>query len=169
MVPSVRSLGINHTSPATAVSSFLTATTLCLCICPFLSSHASARQAHTSADHAGPGAPIPRGLRLAKPQLISLTTLAIIFTVIINHPSPLLSCPLLSSSPRSLYPPRPPHLLSAPAPALFSLLHSTAPALLCCCLVPRRLGCSGEITLTGANGWDAVKVVRERCACKLHS
>lgn len=41
------------------------------------------------------GASIPRSLRLAKPQLISLTTLAIIFTVVINHSSPLLPCPLL--------------------------------------------------------------------------
>lgn len=74
-----------------------------------------ARQRTQAQSAAGPGAPIPRGLRLAKPQLISLTTLAIIFTVIINHPSPLLSCPLLSPLP--LPPPslRPgPHFILPP-------------------------------------------------------
>lgn len=148
---------VSHTSPPSFGSNFLTATSLCWCICPFLSARKRSPCLLATS--------IPRGLRLAKPQLISLTTLAIIFTVIINHPSPLLSCPLCSSllSPS----PHPP----CPAPTLFSLLHSSATALLCCCLVPRRLcsGCSSEITLTGANGFDAIKVVRERCACKLCS
>lgn len=53
--------------------------------------------------HEGPSAPC--GLLLAKPLLISLTTLAIFSTVIINHPSPLLSPLLLYSTPLSTLPP----------------------------------------------------------------
>ena len=73
----------------------------------------------------------PCGLLLAKPLLISLTTLAIFSTVIINHllSSPLLSSPLLSSPLLSALPP---HTLSPTFPTpqylLRSLLLSSAPA-----------------------------------------
>lgn len=98
------------------------------------------------------GASIPCSLRLAKPQLISLTTLAIIFTVVINHSSPLLPCPLLFSPLLLSYPPPPtPRFIFPPLwyrPR--SPLLSGASAFV--------LGLQRRDNANGANGRDAIKL-----------
>lgn len=84
----------------------------------------------------------PCGPLLAKPLLISLTTLAIFSTVIINHLSPLLSSPSLSSPLLSTLPPHP--------QPLFSSSYTIFSPLLCCLVLPRLCkSCSDEITPTG--------------------
>lgn len=83
----------------------------------------------------------PRAPLLAKPLLIPLTNLAVFSTVTINHLSPLLPFPPLSSAPLSTLPPH--HLLYFPA---VQYLHSSGA---CSSAPASRKRCSDEITPIG--------------------